>query len=142
MSTDTHRLDNLVTPAPAPEQAPLPPMTEQDFRIITGSLERYHNLRDIEAPSLVTPTSKAEETTRLAEIEGLETFIATELLNRAPELLGCWQAIKNEYEPIVRAFIPVFRRVALAVTRQEAHRAQQAQLQGLVANATVKPVAE
>ena len=125
----------------AADQAPLPPMTQQDFSILAGSLERYHNLRDIEPSTIVSPTSKAEEATRLAEIEGLETFIATELLNRAPELLGCWQAIKNEYEPLVRSFIPVFRRVALAVTRQEQQRAQQEQLQGLVANATVKPVA-
>lgn len=112
-------------PVETPADAPLPPMTQQDFSNLAGALNRYHELRDIGPAILVTPTSKGEEANRLAEIGGLEAFLSNELLNRAPELLGCWQAIKNEYEPIVRAFIPVFRRVALAVTRQQ----EQAQLQ-------------
>lgn len=106
-------------PVETPAAAPLPPMTQQDFSNIAGALSRYHELRDIGPAILVTPTSKGEEANRLAEIGGLESFLSNELLNRAPELLGCWNAIKNEYEPIVRAFIPVFRRVALAVTRQQ-----------------------
>jgi hypothetical protein len=104
---------------PPADNTPLPPMTQQDFSNLAGALSRYHELRDLGPAVIVTPTSKGEEANRLAEIGGLESFLSNELLNRAPELLGCWQAIKNEYEPIVRAFIPVFRRVALAVTRQQ-----------------------
>lgn len=92
--------DNNKTIIPADSKVP----ERLNIKIATeigGALERWHTLRN---QAIKTPTTDAE-------IAGLTEFLANQLLTHAPELLGCWYVVRNEYEPLVNVVFNVLGRV-------------------------------
>jgi hypothetical protein len=88
---------------------------------IGGALERWHALR---ANKIATPTADAE-------LAGLTEYLANQLLTYAPELLGCWFVVRNEYEPLVNSAFTLLSRVD--AMRAQRAQAAQCQCQGTLA---------
>lgn len=81
---------------------------------IGGALERWHTLRN---QAIKTPTSDAE-------VAGLTEYLANRLLEFAPELLGCWFVVRNEYEPLIGTIATVMNRVESTNTLRNLVRKQ------------------
>ena len=47
-----------------------------------------------------------------AELRGHTQFIEATASRHASELLGCWFAVRNEYEPLIRALGMLLKRTA------------------------------
>jgi hypothetical protein len=55
---------------------------------------------------------------RDAEIRGIQAMLLNELPKYANELVGCWFAVHQEYEPLVEAVASVLRRASDANQRR------------------------
>jgi hypothetical protein len=80
-------------------------LTEQQVVQVIGAIRRLTEIRNT-----AIQTANTE-----AEFKGLSNFVAREVLNHADELIGCWMAVHNEYEPLVRAAGVFFTRVNSAL---------------------------
>jgi hypothetical protein len=66
-------------------------------------------------------TSKIETRESEAEKVGLTEHLATGLIRHADELLGCWFAVKEEYEPLTMGMAGLLRRASkinMAISQQ------------------------
>jgi hypothetical protein len=86
-------------------QQQIGPLTEQQVVQVIGAIRRLTEIRNT-----AIQTANTE-----AEFKGLSNFVAREVLNHADELIGCWMAVHNEYEPLVRAAGVFFTRVNSAL---------------------------
>jgi hypothetical protein len=86
------------TPAQPTKVAPLRP--EQTEQIVLG-LKRYLELGQ----------SSILESNAAAERRGLEDFLKTSLLSHAGEFIGCWYAVRQEYEPLCVCIANLLQRV-------------------------------
>lgn len=77
------------------------PLTPQQMTQISEAYTRFLELRQ---QTIVTPTTSAE-------LKGLSEFLAQSLIDHAGEFIGCWFAIRNEYEPIIGLITRVSQRV-------------------------------
>jgi hypothetical protein len=78
-----------------------PNLTFEQFQEIATA---YGRLLDIKASVIKTPNHDAEA-------KGLVEFICNQMLEHAPEFLGAWVVLKNEYEPAVNALSLIFPRM-------------------------------
>lgn len=86
------------------------------FDQLAGALGR---LEDIKNLSALSTTREVE-----AEALGLVEFLSKELIDHAPEMLGCWFVVKAEYEPLCNALVPMVNRcnsiISQRIAQQEA----------------------
>lgn len=82
----------------------MPPQRAQE---LMNAFARYNHLT-AEKSSLVTPDSKRDE----AEITGLRNFLHNTLLEYCGELMGCWLAVRQEYEPLCQVFAAITQRAS------------------------------
>jgi hypothetical protein len=80
-------------------------LTEQQVVQVIGAIRRLTEIRNT-----AIQTANTE-----AEFKGLSNFVAREVLNHADELIGCWMAVHNEYEPLIRSVGVLFSRVNSAL---------------------------
>jgi hypothetical protein len=76
-------------------------MTQNDFVELAGAV---HRLNELQSLSILSKDTEAE-------LRGLQAYLTTTVTKFAPELLGAWAAVHNEYEPIIRAFAVLTSRV-------------------------------
>lgn len=99
--------DNVITlpnGAPANDAAKQPeskPLTMSGVNQLGGALHRLHELRQ---QTVQTPTLEAE-------VRGLIEFLSGSLIEHASELIGCWVAVKTEYEPALNLLATMSNRV-------------------------------
>src|SRR6267142_1750518 len=77
------------------------PLTQAKATQIAEAYARFSQLR---GTAIKTPTADAE-------LKGLSEFLANELINHASEFIGCWFAVRNEYEPILGLLARVSQRI-------------------------------
>lgn len=90
---------------------PRVPLKSEEFEKIAGAL---HRLNEIKTSSIIDPKYQAE-------VEGLIAFLADQFISHGSEFLGCWMAVKHEYEPLINLVAGVQHRVQ-GVIRQAALR--------------------
>lgn len=78
-------------------------MTQEEAQELMTLVDK---LWGITGGSKIIPADKADE------VAALEKELAEKLLTHAPELVGCWVATREEYEPLLRSLAGVFRRIA------------------------------
>jgi len=78
-----------------------PPLTSQQAQAIGAAYARLIELRDQKVLTVNTE----------AEVKGLVEYLSSELLAHASELLGCWIAVKSEYEPALHLLARIGTRV-------------------------------
>ena len=73
----------------------------------------------IDAMTRLTQLAKldSKDANAKAEEAGLQEYMRNHLFEHAGHLLGCWFAIKNEYEPLCNAFASIANR-AQGIQRQ------------------------
>lgn len=94
-----------------PVQLP-PPSGKLDYDTCTkigGALNRLEELK----------TSKIATKKGETEAMQLVEFLSETLIKHAKELVGCWFVIKGEYEPLIRASVPLFQRLQANAKKQE-----------------------
>jgi hypothetical protein len=67
---------------------------------IGGAIQR---LREIGSSVIIDPKNEAEQ-------KALNNYLATTLPQYANELLACWIAVRNEYEPLINSCRAIFGR--------------------------------
>lgn len=77
---------------------------------IGGALAR---VQEIEAKKII-------ETGDAAEKRGLQGYLAKALVDHAPELLGCWFTVRNQYRPLVQGFAALIQNADHALSRVRA----------------------
>ncbi len=98
------------------------PLTHAEGTQLGEVYARWVELRN---QSIKTPTSAAE-------IKGCAEFLGNTLVAHASEFIGCWMAVRNEYEPMLGLLSRVSQRIAginkqQADARASAEAAQQAE---------------
>lgn len=68
-------------------------------------IDAIKRLNQLQTAKIVTKNDDAERA-------GLEKFISSSVLQHASVLLGCWYAVKTEYEPLIGAFAHLQARAA------------------------------
>lgn len=93
-------------PTPTP---PTPRLTREDFDKIATA---YGRLLDLKDKAIQTPNHEAE-------VKGIVEFLSEEFLAHAPEFLGVWSAVREEYEPLLNHFAVALERIqAISAQRQ------------------------
>jgi hypothetical protein len=83
---------------------------------LATAVARYEQLTDslkLDANGQPTCIITPDTQTQVSERAGLEKFITATMLRHARELIGSWNCIKQEYEPILRSVSIIFARVGL-----------------------------
>jgi hypothetical protein len=93
------------------KQEQMPPQKAHE---IMNAFARYNHLT-ANSSAIITADSKRDE----AEITGLRNFLHNTLLQYTGELMGCWLAVRQEWEPMCQSF-------AALLTRAEGMRAEHA----------------
>lgn len=78
------------------------PLTKQKVSELAGAFAR---LQELSQSTISTPTSEAEK-------KGLTEFVGQILFEHAPEFIGCWFTVRQEYEPLLNIFAVAGRRIA------------------------------
>jgi hypothetical protein len=99
-------------------------LTADKAREIIGAIARLGEL----GSNIIVDASTA------AERQALKKWLGEALVEHSGELMGCWVAIRQEYEPLVNALAGVLPR-ALAITQKR----QQRLMPSLPAAAPVHP---
>lgn len=88
---------------PAKQQQPeqSKPLTLQEVNQLGGALHRLYELKQ---QSVLTPTLEAE-------VRGLIEFLSAGLIEHGSELIGCFIAVKTEYEPALNLLATISNRV-------------------------------
>lgn len=76
---------------------------------LAHAVARYTQLNSELSSGIITP----ETQTKIAERDGLEKHLNITLLRHAGELLGAWNIVRSEYEPMLRSVATVFGRIGL-----------------------------
>jgi hypothetical protein len=103
-------------------------MSPQKANEIMNAFARYKFLTDNKS-ALVTPDNSRNE----AEITGLKGFLSNAFIEYGGELMGCWLAVRQEYEPLVQVVSSILHRAdgiraenaAVAATAALAQKAKQ-----------------
>ena len=85
------------------------PLTEKIVSEMGGALQRIEELS----------TKAIIETSDAAERRGLEQFLTRALLEHAPELLGSWVTVRQEYAPLVRGFASLIKNADSILVRPQ-----------------------
>lgn len=98
-----------------------PQMTNAEVRQLGQSYARFHFLRNA---TIKQPKDEAE-------LRGLTEYMATTFIDHASEFIGCYVAVKSEYEPLLNIFAQIVNRVsniraAQAAQQQAAEAAESA----------------
>jgi hypothetical protein len=100
------------------KQEQMPPQKAHE---IMNAFARYNHLTANKS-ALVTSDSKRDE----AEVTGLRNFLHNSLLEYAGELMGCWLAVRQEYEPLCQVVASLMHRSkAIQEEHASARTAQQ-----------------
>lgn len=86
-------------------------MTRQEWKNIYDALLSLDALQKSDKPLLITPGGTGKPN-RADDIAGLTHFLAEQLIKHGPELLGCWQCVRDEYEPMLNVFTRITMRVS------------------------------
>lgn len=95
---------------------PKAPLTKEEAAKLGGAFQRFTELR-----------AKAVKTeAEVAELTGLSEYLAITLIDHAAEFIGCWFAVRDEYEPILGLLARVGQRVSgITAMQQAAYNAAQ-----------------
>jgi hypothetical protein len=93
------------------------PLTQDEATKIAGAYTRFMELR---GQAIKTPTADAE-------LAGTVEYLSHALLEHASEFIGCWFAIRNEYEPLIGVLAQVSQRVVGVVASRHAAIAERSQ---------------
>ena len=77
---------------------------ELNIHVVTRIAGALDQLQQLEAQSVVTPTSEAQK-------RALRAFLTKSFLAHGSELLGAYFSLKGEYEPLIGTLAILFRRV-------------------------------
>lgn len=102
-------MSKIITPAPTQEETPAPsPIVTSLNRLTLERAQEMHQLlsdyRKFKDQTLHTRESDAAR-------EGTTAALMAMLLEYAPELLGAWVTIKEEYEPLCNGINKIFQRI-------------------------------
>lgn len=78
-----------------------PVLTDLKVQQLINSIARY---RELSESKIINPHSEIE-------IAGLKNFFADLMLNHGSEFVGCWVAIRTEYEPMIQVAARAFERI-------------------------------
>lgn len=95
------------TPTPIPNTHK--PLNQATAAQLAHGFARYVQLTEELKSGIITP----ETATKAAERDGLEKHITATLLRHSGELLGAWNIVRTEYEPLLRSVATVFGRIGL-----------------------------
>lgn len=84
-----------------------------DFKSANEIAGAFARLSELQGGTILTSTTEAE-------LRGLKDYLSTALLNHAAEFLGCWFTVRQEYEPLLKAFSSVAYRVQGILSRAPA----------------------
>ena len=110
-------MSNIIDPTKPPQRKQIAALTAEEFEKIGGALQRINEIRDA---AIKKPTDDAE----LAE---LIAFAGKGLIDHAPELLGCWITVRQEYQPLLHVAAGFLRRVDAINAQAYQRTAAQAQ---------------
>lgn len=77
---------------------------------LAAAYARYLDLSERLRSTVITPESEGLK----AEHAGLQKFLGSAFLAHGGELLGCYNLVHAEYEPVLRAVAIIFRRIGVA----------------------------
>lgn len=121
MSEQNNEVNNniheLKQPAPAEQsqQQKEPALTGTDIQNMGAAYARLMELRSQKVLTVNTET----------EVRGLVEYLSGALLAHANELLACWIAVRNEYEPVLNMLARIATRVSAIQSIKAAQRATQ-----------------
>jgi len=95
------------TPTPTPNTHK--PLNQASAAQLAHGFARYCQLSKELESGIITP----ETATKSAERDGLHKHLTVTLLSHAGELLGAWNVVRTEYEPLLRSVATVFGRIGL-----------------------------
>jgi hypothetical protein len=111
-------MSKIITPDNDAQQAVQPAsLSRQRFNEIAGALAR---LAEINENTILSPTVEAE-------LKGVREFLTNAFVQHGSEFLGAWNTLKEEYQPLLRAFAIVTSRVSGILIETERHRAAAAE---------------
>jgi hypothetical protein len=76
------------------------PLSRTEGQSIIDAFKRFNELN---SSTILVKGAEAEK-------KALQEYILTKLFLHASELLGCWQVMRNEYEPLVQGVSALFGR--------------------------------
>jgi hypothetical protein len=100
-----------------PGRKPLNPVSAAQLAHAVG---RYYQLSESlqlvngNPTCIITPFTA----TQVAEHAGLQKHLQATLVSHAGELLGCYNIVRTEYEPLLRSIATVFGRIGLGSQAQ------------------------
>jgi hypothetical protein len=77
-------------------------LTPEKAQSISAALQRYSELG---SSRIIDPRNEAELT-------GLKNFFSNVLIEHGREFMGCWLAIRQEYEPLVQVIERIATRIS------------------------------
>lgn len=89
------------------------PLTEAKANEIVRALQRFGELKGSDS-LIINPRNEAE-------ITGLKNFLASSMIEHGSEFMGCWVAVRSEYEPLIQ----VLERIGSRLTGIRNNRVQQ-----------------
>lgn len=78
------------------------PLTPEKAQQISAALARF---KELGSTHIINPRNEAELT-------GLKNFFSTVMLEHGSELVGCWIAVRTEYEPLVQVVERIATRIS------------------------------
>jgi hypothetical protein len=78
------------------------PLNQDEATKIAGAFARLHELK---SAVIKTDTANAEQ-------KGLQEYLAAAMVEHASEFIGCWFAVRNEYEPLIGLVARISQRVS------------------------------
>jgi len=85
-------------------------LTVEQFEKIAGALQE---LKAIKKSAVINPNNEAQA-------QGLISFLADEFITHGEEFLGCYVAVKKEYEPLINLVARVQYRVSDVIRKSTA----------------------
>lgn len=82
-------------------------LTFESASALAGALTR---LTELSANEIINPKDEAEK-------KGLEQFLSNNVPQHLNELLACWFAVRNEYEPLINGFVGLISRSNAIITK-------------------------
>lgn len=77
--------------------------TPLNLQSVKAIADAYKTYTEISAKKIRTPNDDSEQS-------GLLQFLQEQLVANASELLGCWIAVRTEYEPLIAGYSALQRR--------------------------------
>ena len=90
------------------------PLTPERASEIGRALDRY---KQIGSSTIINPRDEAELT-------GLKNFFSTAMVEHGSEFMGCWMAVRTEYEPLVQVIERIASRIGSISANRKAQEAK------------------